>query len=351
MHSHGTRLRITCAATVAFAFTFAACSDSNDNISPNNRFLQTNLDADVASNGVTGDAHLINPWGIAFSPTGILWVANNGTGTSTTYNGSGVPQATIVTIPAASTGPGKPTGIVFNSTASFNGAKFLFAGEDGVITAWSSGGTASIVANRSAQGAVYKGIAIASSGGANFLFATDFHNGHVDVWNATFGFVKSFTDATIPAGYGPFGIANINGQLYVTYAKQLAPGNVDDDPGNGNGFVDIFNADGSFVKRFASNGTLNSPWAVVMAPATFGSFGGEILVGNFGNGQISAFNATTGAFDDVMREADDANVLKIEGLWGLAFGTGSAATTLYFAAGPGDEAHGLVGTLTGPVGP
>ena len=357
MHPHETRLRTTCALTVAFALTLAACSDSNDNISPNNQYLQTNLVADVASSGVNGDAHLINPWGIAFGPTGILWVANNGTGTSTTYNTAGVGQPTIVSVPTANgTGNGTPTGITFNNTADFNvlgtgAAKFIFADEDGVITAWTSGTSARVVANRTSQNAVYKGVAIGSSGGANFLFATDFHNNRVDVFNASFGFVKSFTDATIPAGYAPFGIANINGQLYVTYAKQLGPGNVDDAPGAGNGFVDVFNTDGTFVKRFASNGTLNSPWAVVLAPATFGAFGGEILVGNFGDGRISAFNATTGAFDDYVRKADDKDVMEIDGLWGLAFGTGAASTTLFFASGPNDEAHGLVGMITGPEGP
>jgi uncharacterized protein (TIGR03118 family) len=260
-----------------------------------------------------------------------------------------------VTIPSAGAGAGSPTGIVLNTTPNFKigatgPAAFLFAGEDGTISAWNGGNNATIVVNRSAQGAVFKGIAIGTSNGHNFVFATDFHNGQVVVWDSAFAFVKTFTDATIPAGFAPFGIANINGQLFVTYAKQLAPDNVDDDAGSGNGFVDIFNTDGSFVKRFAANGTLNSPWAVVMAPATFGSFGGEILVGNFGNGQISAFNATTGAFDDFMRTADDAKVLEIDGLWGLAFGTGAAATTLYFASGPNAEANGLLGTLTGPVG-
>jgi uncharacterized protein (TIGR03118 family) len=355
MHPHTLRFRTTCAATVALALAIGACSNNDDNISPNNRFLLTKITADVSGDGVSVDPNLVNPWGIAFGPTGVLWAADNGTGLSTTYNGSGVPQSTIVTIPSAGAGAGAPTGIVLNTTANFliggtGPAAFLFAGEDGTISAWNGGGSATIVVNRSAQGSVFKGIAIGSSNGHNFLFATDFHNGQVVMWDSTFAFVKTFTDATIPAGFAPFGIANINGQLFVTYAKQLAPDNVDDDAGNGNGFVDIFNTDGSFVKRFAANGTLNSPWAVVMAPATFGSFGGEILVGNFGNGQISAFNATTGAFDDFMRD-HEANVLEIPGLWGLAFGTGAAATTLYSASGPNDEQHGFLSTITGPVGP
>jgi uncharacterized protein (TIGR03118 family) len=351
MQPHSTRLRTTYALALGFAFALGACTDNNDQgVSPNNRFAETKLVADVANAGAANvQANVINPWGIAFGPTGILWVANNGTGTSTTYDQNGVPQSTIVNVPSASSANGSPTGIVFNGTTGFklNGAPaaFLFAGEDGTIAAWNGGTNASVVVNRSAQNAVYKGIAIATSNGANLLYATDFHNGRVDVFDSTFALVNSFTDATIPAGFAPFGIANINGVLFVTYAKQLAPANVDDEAGNGNGFVDIFNPDGSFVKRFASGGLLNSPWAVVLAPSTLDPFQGDILVGNFGSGLVGAFDPNTGAFVDFVRD-HEADPLTVEGLWGLAFGSGNNTNTLFFAAGPGDEAHGLIGTLT-----
>ena len=351
MQPHSTRLRTTCALALGFTFALGACTDNSDQgVSPNNRFQVNKLVADVANAGATTvQANVVNPWGIAFGSNGILWVANNGTGTATTYDQNGVPQATIVNVPSASSANGSPTGIVFNGTTDFklngNPAAFLFAGEDGTIAAWNGGTNASVVVNRSAQNAVYKGIAIASNNGANQLYATDFHNGRVDAFDANFQLVNSFTDATIPAGFAPFGIANINGVLFVTYAKQLAPDNVDDEAGNGNGFVDIFNPDGSFVKRFASGGLLNSPWGVTLAPSTLDPFQGDILVGNFGDGLIGAFDPNTGAFVDFVRD-DHADPLLVEGVWGLAFGSGNNANDLFFAAGPGSEAHGLIGTIT-----
>ena len=182
---------------------------------------------------------------------------------------------------------------------SAGAALFIFAGEDGTIAAWNASTTtnAMVVANRTTANAVYKGIAIASNSGASFLYLTDFKNNHIDVFDRSFQFVKSFTDPNVPAGYAPFGIANIGGQLFVTFAKQLGPDNEDDDPGVGNGFVDVFNSDGSLSKRFASNGRLNSPWAIAQAPSGFGPFSGAILVGNFGDGTIGAYDPTTGYID------------------------------------------------------
>jgi uncharacterized protein (TIGR03118 family) len=328
-------------------------------VTPLNNFRQANLVADAAGAGaVTIDPNLVNPWGLGFGPTGILWVANNGTGTSTTYDAAGVKQPLTVTITGNQV-PGVPTGLILNSTTDFaipnsTAALFIFAGEDGSISAWNAaaGTTSVIVANRGlvinpgpVLGAVYKGLAIGSSAGANFLYAADFQNGHIDMFDKSYTFVKSFTDATIPAGFAPFNIANINGQLYVTYAKQLAPDNKDDQAGLGNGFVDVFNTDGTLVRRFASNGNLNSPWAVAAAPASFGPFAGTILVGNFGDGRIGAYDAASGAFIDFLRDAS-GNAIAIPGLWGLTFGPTGTSTTLYFASGPGGEAHGLVGTLT-----
>jgi uncharacterized protein (TIGR03118 family) len=319
-----------------------------------NAFLVTPLIGDNDALGApVVDAHLINPWGIGFGPTGLLWVANNGTGTATVYSATGEPQSLVVDIPTsgALTG-GSPTGLIFNPTTDFpigatGPAAFLFAGEDGVISAWntSSGTQATVVIDRSGAGAVYKALTMASNGGVNDLYATDFHNGMVDVWDANFNFVTSFTDPTIPAGFAPFGIQNVAGKLFVTYAKQLPPANEDDDPGVGNGFVVVFNPDGTVAQRFASGGSLNSPWAVAVAPAGFGPFAGAILIGNFGDGKIGAYNASTGAFMDFLRDGSGA-IITIDGLWGLQFGPTSTSTTLYFASGPGDETHGLVGTIT-----
>lgn len=316
-------------------------------------FVQTNLVADVASMGAkTVDPNLVNAWGMAFGSTGVLWVANNGTGTSTTYAQDGTKQSLTVTIPAAAAGEtGVPTGMIFNSTTDFglsNGspALFIFAAEDGTISAWNanSGTTASIVSDRSATGAVYKGLATASAGGANFLYATNFHGNSIDVFDKNFAFVKSFNDATVPAGFAPFGIANINGSLYVTFAKQLAPDNTDDEAGVGNGFVDVFNPDGTLVRRFVSQGSLNSPWGVALAPSGFGSLGGDVIIGNFGDGLIGAYDPNTGALVEMLHGVDGAQ-LTIPGLWQLLFAPGGGPT-LFFSSGPNNETHGLVGTLT-----
>ncbi len=341
-------------ATVAV--TFAACNDNNGNlvnvVTPLNSFLVTPLVADQGA-AVTVDPNLINSWGIAFGPTGLLWVANNGTGTATVYNGNGTKVPTTVIIPGAAGQPGVPTGVILNSTPDFSipgtgPATFLFAGEDGTIAAWnpqSPNSSAQIVVNRSAAGAVYKGIAMANNGVDNFIYATNFHADSIDVYDRNFTFVQSFTDGGVPAGFAPFGIANINGQLFVTYAKQLAPQNHDDDPGVGNGFVDVFNPNGTLVRRFASNGTLNSPWAVTLAPANFSRFSGDVLIGNFGDGLVGAYDPITGDLVDQLRDPD-GNAITIPGLWGLAFGPFPGSGVLYFASGPQQEMHGLVGTLT-----
>jgi uncharacterized protein (TIGR03118 family) len=346
----------------AFA-AFAALAGCGDKVNPNvvipvavtqSVFLQTNLVSDTTSFGaVTIDPNLVNPWGMAFGSTGILWVANNGTGTSTLYAQDGAKQPLTVTIPSATAGQaGTPTGLIFNSTTDFaigstGPALFIYAGEDGTIAAWNTaaGNTAALVADHSAQGAVYKGIAMASNGGANFLYLTNFKQNNVDVYDASFKFVKSFTDATIPAGFAPFGIANISGNLYVTYAKQKAPDNHDDEAGPGNGFVDIFNPDGTMVRRFVSHGTLNSPWGIAVAPSGFGAFSGDVLIGNFGDGLIGAYDPNTGALVDMLRSPGGTQIT-IPGLWQLIFGPATGSTTLFFSSGPDEESHGLVGTLT-----
>jgi len=349
-------------ATLAVAF--AACNDNDRNVvaivTPLNQFTLGSL---VADQGVatTIDPNLVNPWGIVFGPTGLLCVSNNGTGTSTVYNGNGSKVPTTVTIPGADGAQGVPTGVVLNTTGDFvivgvgpvqlpaiGAAAFIFAGEDGTISAWNPSApnnSAVIVADRSATGAVYKGIAMAQNGGANFLYATNFHANAVDVYDKNFVLVNSFTDASMPAGFAPFGIASINGKLYVSYAKQKAPDDKDDDAGLGNGFIDVFNPDGSLSKRLVSAGALNSPWAMVIAPTGFSRFAGDLIVGNFGDGLIAAYDPNTGAFIDNLR-GGDGNAIQLSGLWGLAFGPFPGSTIMYFSSGPNDETHGLVGTLT-----
>ncbi|MGH7620662.1 MAG: TIGR03118 family protein [Gemmatimonadaceae bacterium] len=341
--------------------TIVAVVGCGDKVNPNivipivqaRTFQQTNLVADVASLGaLTVDPNLVNPWGLAFGSTGILWAANNGSGTSTLYAQDGAKQTLTVTIPGATAGEaGVPTGTLFNTTTDFvipgsTAAAFIFAGEDGTIAAWNaaSGSTASVVADRSASSAVYKGIAMASNAGANFLYLTNFKQNSIDVFDASYTFVRGFTDATIPAGFAPFGIQTIDGNLYVTYAKQLAPDNEDDQAGAGNGYVDIFSPDGTLIRRFASQGSLNSPWGIAVAPAGFGGLDGDILIGNFGDGLIGAYNPTTGAFVDFLRMTGGTQI-SIPGLWSLVFAPGSS-TTLFFSSGPSSESHGLLGTLT-----
>ncbi|HEY3934952.1 MAG TPA: TIGR03118 family protein [Gemmatimonadales bacterium] len=329
----------------------AAAAAKHDPKDATKEFALTALVSDVHRyHGNVLDHNLVNPWGLAFNPSGILWVANNGSGKATLYNEQGAVQSLVVTVPGAGGTTGVPTGMVFNATTDFvipssTAAKFIIAGEDGTIAAWSGGTSAVIVADRSAMGTVYKGIAIAANGGANQLYLSDFHNGKIDVFDASYHFVSSFTDPQIPATFGPFGIHAIDGKLWVTFAKKLAPDNHDDQPGLGNGYVDVFNPDGTLAQRFAAQGTLNSPWGVVVAPGSFGGFAGDVLVGNFGDGHIGAYDMSSGAFEGFLR-GDNHQTLEIDGLWDMTFGPESGASTLFFSAGPDGESHGVLGTLT-----
>ena len=326
-------------------------------------FNQVNLVADVSGYDATRlDPNLVNAWGLVFTPNGIAWVnaADPGLSFVLRENGDQVIPPVSIPSPDNPAGGGKPTGIVFNGTSNFkipangNAGRFIFAGEDGVISAWNGGAVAIKVADRSPFDAVYKGLALASDGGVNFLYATNFKGGKIDVFDTAFQYIttKPFWDPGIPSGYGPFNIQNIGGKLYVTYAKQKGPDNEDDQAGAGNGYVDIFNPNGTLVKRFISRGQLNSPWGIAMAPSTFFAEGGDeedgqniILVGNFGDGHINAFNSD-GKFLGQLRR--HGNPIVIEGLWALVFApnaTGSDPNKLFFTAGPDDEEHGLFGYL------
>ena len=319
-------------------------------------FLQSNLVSDIPGLAANTDPNIQNPWGISSSPTSPFWISDNKTGVSSLYNGSGQPLPLVVTIapPAGGTPPAAPTGQVFNGvTASFNRDRFIFATEDGTISGWSGGTSSVLKVDNSAAGAVYKGLAIGNNGSGDFLYATNFNSGTIDVFNGAFGsatLAGSFTDPSIPSGFAPFNIQNLGGNLFVTYALQDGTKH-DDVAGAGNGFVDLFDLNGNFQKRLISNGVLNSPWGLAMAPGDFGDFSNDLLVGNFGDGKINAFDPTSGTFLGTMVDKNGIAIVN-EGLWGLKFGNGGnggTTDTLYFTAGiPGDgnvEDHGLFGSL------
>jgi uncharacterized protein (TIGR03118 family) len=328
-------------------------------------FNVTNLVSDQPGVAKITDPSLVNSWGITESSTSPFWISDNGTGLSTLYAVPGsMPPVTknplTVTInPATGSATAAPTGTVFNGTSGFTiaGSKaiFLFDSEDGAISGWNpafgTGSTAIVAVDHGSPnpslGAVYKGLAISSLNGGT-LYATNFRAGTVEAYDSSFNptLPGGFVDTSLPTGFAPFNDEVINGDLYVTYAKQDAAKH-DDVAGLGNGFVDVFNLDGTGEHRLISNGLLDSPWGMAIAPSSFGSFAGDLLVGNFGNGEINAYNATTGTFIGTLDGAD-GNPLVIDGLWALTIGNGAAGgslNTLYFTAGPDGESHGLFGSL------
>lgn len=342
-------------AVAASALIVLAAGAAGDSL---NGYVQTNLVSDLPGVALHQDADLVNPWGIVAGPSTPFWINDNGAGLSTLYNGSGAKLGLIVTVPGpmGSSGPSAPTGIVFNSSTSFGGARFIFDTEEGTLSAWNSG-TSAVLKATSPSGSVYKGLAIGNNGSADFLYAANFGLGRVDVFDSNFHSATlsgGFQDPALPAGYAPFDIQNLGGKLYVTYALQDAA-KMDDVAGPGHGFVDVFDLNGHFVKRLASQGALNSPWGLTVAPSGFGEFSGDLLVGNFGNGMIDAFDSNTGNF---LGTLDDPNgtPLMIDGLWGLRFGNGTqgeGVNTLYFTAGIAGpdqiEDHGLFGSLSAAV--
>ena len=352
-----------------FAASPARAGDA-DRSDQANRYVVTPLVSDQSGAKVQ-DPNLKNAWGVAFSPAGSpFWIADNATGLSTLYNGDG----TIVNLLPAGTSPvkipgpggpgtGTPTGIVWNPARGFVvpgtavQASFIFDTEDGTISAWAGGltpGNEAVLAATTA-GAVYKGLVFGVNEQGAFLFATNFHDAKIDVFAPPTGtsngqYVPAttsggFVDPKIPAGYAPFGIQNIDGNLFVTYAKQDSQKH-DDAAGPGRGFVDVFDTDGHLLRRLASGGPLNSPWGVARASFAFGKFSDQILVGNFGDGRINVFDSD-GRFLDTLRDAK-GKPLSIDGLWTLTLGGGakSSPSTLYFTAGPNDESDGLFGTIT-----
>ena len=347
------------------------------------RFVVTNLTSDLAGVAANTDPVLQNAWGVTFTPgASPFWISDNATGCSTLYDGAGVPQALRVKIPLpggtvpatacvhndpnnpSNPTPATPTGLVWNPTTTFRvpgttlAATFIWSTEDGTIAAWTGGLTPpdqAVLAVDKSGSAIYKGLVFGTNPHGVFLYATNFKAGTIDVFapNASAGYRAatssevegSFSDPNIPAGFAPFGIENINGDLFVTYAKQDTTLH-DDVAGPGNGFVNVFDTSGHLLRRFASRGPLNSPWGVTRASFAFGRFSGDILVGNFGDGQINVFDSE-GKHRGPLKDANGKPIV-IEGLWKLTLGGGrnSSSDTLYFTAGPNDESDGLFGTIT-----
>jgi uncharacterized protein (TIGR03118 family) len=385
-------LLVTIATIIAISALALGTVVRADHDDGENAYAVTPLVSNLTGTGATTtDAVLQNAWGVAFTPAASpFWINDNATGCATLYGGDGTKTALQVSIPlpgnvipttackaftsSSAPTPAAPTGLVWNPSSSFLvpgtklAASFIFATEDGTISAWTGGLTpannAVLAVDNSksptaANGAVYKGLVFGVNVKGVFLFATNFRAGTIDVFGpnpivlpaTTAGPFPgattdgNFTDPEIPAGFAPFGIQNINGDLFVTYAMQNALKH-DDVAGPGNGFVDVFDTDGHLLRRFASRGKLNSPWGVARASFAFGQFSGDILVGNFGDGRINAFDSS-GRFIDEL-EGTSGKPLVIDGLWTLTLGGGktSSSDTLYFTAGPDSEQNGLFGTIT-----
>jgi uncharacterized protein (TIGR03118 family) len=321
-------------------------------------YQQTNLVSNVHGRAPVTDPNLVNSWGLVHGPGTPWWVADNGTGVSTLYDGAGNMLPLVVMIPTASgTGTGNPTGIVFNGSPNdflVNGqhAVFIFVSEDGTISAWNGMGTIAVRVNKPSKDAVYKGATIAEIRGKKYLFVTNFHSGRIEKYDSHFDRVplseELFDDDQLPQGFAPFNIQGIGPNIYVSYAKQ-DPAKHDDEHGPGLGYVDVYSPEGRLLQRLEHGPWFNGPWGIVLAPADFGEFSHTVLIGNFGAGTIAAFNPVTGKFLRKMR-TPEGSVLKIDGLWALNFGAGDdksgPANTLFFTAGPDDESNGLFGTLT-----
>jgi uncharacterized protein (TIGR03118 family) len=337
---------------LAVVFGVAIVAASQLSAAERNTFTMTPLVSDQPGVAPNTDPNLVNAWGLTAGPTTPWWVADNETGLSTLYRGSdGLPQALVVSV------PGGPTGTVFNGTAGFTlptggVARFIFDNEDGEIRAWNPAqGTSTVVMADLGDDGSYKGLAIADTAAGPRLYAADFHNAKVDVFDGSFGVVPDggFLDPSLPSGYAPFGIQTIGDTVFVSYAKQDADAG-DEVAGQGLGFVDAYDTAGNLLARVAQHGQLNAPWGLALAPDSFGRFAGDLLVGNFGDGQINAYREHNGHFTHAGELRDETGKsLTIDGLWALEVSTGGnngEPGTLFFTAGPDDETHGLFGTIS-----
>lgn len=318
-------------------------------------YTQTNLVADIPGfvpAPLNIDPNLLNGWGLAMDPAGDLAVAANHSGMDIFYDNTGAATLPAIQIPAVDGSfPGAPSGQVYNPTNWFvipgttDPAKFIFSTEDGILCAWASGPSATIVVNPLDDGSVYKGLAMAMLGGKPYLYATNFGDHRIDVFDGNWNVVAKFpfVDADIPDNYSPFGIANLDNKLWVTYAIPKPPDFMDNTAGPGHGIVDIYNPNGTLVRRFYSYGVLNSPWGITMAPAGSGPQEKVILIGNFGDGMVNAFR-NSGEFLNAL-VTPDGDPITISGLWALMGMTGRDANRVYFTAGPNGETDGLFGYL------
>jgi uncharacterized protein (TIGR03118 family) len=324
-----------------------------------NAYVQHNLVADVAGVADVTNPNLVNPWGIATSATSPFWVNDGGTGLATAFNSAGTANGVQPTVPAgvAGSSPSTPTGIVYNGTGGFvlsagHAASFIFATADGTLSGWASAVNSSLAfvkVDKSPSGAIYTGLAISSGSTGPYLYAANFHTGAIDVFDTNWAAASlpgGFVDPAVPAGFAPFNIQNLGGKLYVTYAKQDANKRFDV-AGVGNGYVSVFDLSGNLLQHLVSSGPLNSPWGVAIAPANFGAFANALLVGNFGDGLIHAFDPATGILLGTLQNLSGA-AISIPGLWGLIVGNGGNGgdpSTLYFAAATSSLTHGIFGDL------
>lgn len=350
--------RIRVASFTAF-FTLSAMLCFSATVSAQH-YQQTNLVSDLPGLAVTTDLNLVNPWGIARSQTSPWWVSDNGTGVSTLYNGSGQIIPLVVTIPPppGGTGPSTPTGVVFNGSSDFAvapglPARFIFVTQDGTISGWNptANPTNAIITVNNSGSAIYTGATLGQRAGANLLYVANFFGSTINVFDTNFApfplGAGAFTDPSLPEGFAPFNVQNINGTIFVAFAKQDED-REDEVAGAGLGFVDAFDANGTLLLSLRSGRWMNAPWGIALAPANFGKLGNRLLVGQFGSGEIASFDPENGNFLGLLR-GPQGQPLTIEGLWGLEFGNGAAAgpaNVLFFAAGIEDEEHGLFGSIT-----
>ena len=329
--------KTACTFALAFAPAFAL-ADS---------YTQTNLISDIPGLAAVTDPNLKNPWGVSFSGTSPFWVSDQATGVATLY--TGVPAITplVVSVPGSAGGPSGPTGQVFNTSTGFSinkgtAATFIFDNLNGTISAWNGAQGTTAVIQATTPGAIYTGLTQITNGSTSFLYAAD-STGSIHVFDSTWTdvtattFAGKFTDATIPAGFTPYNIQNINGNLYVTYSNR----------GAGGGFVDEYDANGNFLGRIATNGPLDEPWGIVLAPSGFGTFSNDLLIGNFGNGEINAYDPSTDTFLGTLEGANGQPIVN-SGLWALETrtgGTGNNTSAVYFTAGINGEQDGLFGEL------
>jgi uncharacterized protein (TIGR03118 family) len=330
---------LTLALGVALVFASSAATA---------QYKLTNLVSNQVGKAVHVDPLLVNGWGLVYAPGSPWWVSDQGSGWSTLYTANGTKKSLVVAIPSASgSGTGQPTGIVFNGSTEFQisgqPAVFLFATLDGTISGWAPGvnpNTAIIKVNNSSSGAVYTGLAITSNASGNFLYASDIANNKVDVYDSTFTWVTSFTDANVPAGFAPFNVQDLNGLLYVAFAAQN---------GGPGGYIDIYSESGMWLKRLAQGAPLNQPWGFAAAPGFFGALSDTLLISNNidNNGTINAFNAITGQFVGAVKQ--DGKPIHIDQLWGIGFGGGNANSgaknELFFTAGPAGNLAGTFGVI------